>query len=365
MNHKHGVVMLNFGEPEEPTEAEVLPFLERIFLNNATLEHLPDIESRKARCRELAMRRAPGLIEDFRRIGGSPLNRQARAEAAALEAELHGRGHDVRTFVGFQFMNPSIGDAVDAAREAGVQSLIGLPMYPLCGFSTNVAALRDMRLVLEEGWPEASFRGITAWHHNDSYTRLRAANVRGAADEANWNLSGPDTLLYFSAHGTPIKYLETGSRYDGYVEEHCRRIAHLLGDVPYMLGYQNHSNRGIAWTEPDNEANLSNISAERLLVEPVSFLHEQSETLAELDLDFRQEVEARGITYRRVPTPADYPRLAGILADLLEPLLTDATPASAGLHTCRCLPASGVVCTNGHRDIPCRYRDTRPAQSAP
>ncbi|MFT5515931.1 MAG: ferrochelatase [Rhodothermales bacterium] len=134
--------------------------------------------------------------------------------------------------------------------------------------------------------------------------------------------------------------------------EHCERIAHLLGGCRYTLGYQNHANRGIEWTKPDNEAHLPTVRAERLVVEPISFIHEQSETLAELDLDFRGEVEALGMAFHRVSVPTDHARLACVLADLIVPALCG-VPADAGLLPCLCSP--GSLCTNGHRPVDCHF----------
>jgi ferrochelatase len=270
-----------------------------------------------------------------------------------MEEELRRRGHDVSTFLGMQFTDPSISSAVATAREDGMEAIISLPMYPICGFSTNVAAARTVREAIQSLNWAVPVHELTAWHHDNAYTAYRAENILGFVAAEGVDLKDPDTLLYFSAHGTPIKYLDLGSRYDGYVEEHCERIAQLLGDVPYTLGYQNHSNRGIAWTEPGNELHLPTVRAKQLVVEPISFVHEQSETLAELDIDFREEVEALGMTMHRVPTPSDHARLAGILGDLLEPFLRGESPSTAGLHSCRCSP--GAVCTNGHREVPSHY----------
>ncbi len=350
---KVGILMLNFGEPEAPTMDEVVPFLERIFFSNAPLERFPTEEARRARAAQLAQARAPGLIADYERIGGSPLNAQARAEAQALEGELQRRGYDVSTYLGMQFTEPSISSAVANAREEGMDTIVSLPIYPICGFSTNVAALRAVRESTQAMNWAVPVHELTAWHHDSAYTAYRAENIRNFVADEGLDLKGPGTLLYFSAHGTPIKYLDLGSRYDGYVEEHCERIANLLGDVPYTLGYQNHSNRGIAWTEPSNESHLPTVSATRLVVEPISFIHEQSETLAELDLDFREKVEALGMTMHRVPTPSDHARVATILGDLVEPFLSGDSPSTAGLHPCRCSP--GAVCTNGHREVPSHY----------
>lgn len=364
MAARTGIILLNFGEPESPTPEEVIPFLERIFLNNAPLEDATDDNARRERAAELARRRAPGLIADYERIGGSPLNAQAREEATELEKALTEAGFGAAVEVAFQFTDPTIDNVVARLLDRGARQLIALPMYPLCGFSTNVASLESVQRAVESRGDDIPWSELTAWHHDEAYTRMRAENIQAFAAESGADLTDDGTLLYFSAHGTPVKYLEMGSRYDGYVEEHCARIAALLGGVRYTIGYQNHSNRGIAWTEPDNEQHVNTVTAERLVVEPISFIHEQSETLAELDIDFREEVEALGMEFYRVPVPTDRKRLAGILADLLRPLLAGTDPAAVGLHPCRCRRRDGTVCTNGHRSVDCLYERSRPAHKA-
>jgi len=355
MKYTFGILMVSFGEPENATPREVIPFLERIFLSNVPLEQFPDEAARRARCRELARKRAPGLIEDYRRIGGSPLNAQSHAEASALESLLTRRGFSARVYVATQFTDPTIASAVSRAKRDGVASLIALPVYPICGFSTTVSSLdAAARAVDRAGWG-APVPEISGWHHDAAYTRLRADDIRDFARREKLDLADPDTLLYFSAHGTPIKYLDMGSRYDGYVAEHCARVASLLGVGNYQVGYQNHSNRGIAWTGPDNATVIPTLAERRVVVVPISFVHEQSETLAELDIDFRTAVEGRGIAYHRVPTPSDRARMAEILADLVEPFLTGRSASARGLFPCRCRPRLGTVCTNGNRAVDCHY----------
>jgi len=353
-----GIIMLSFGEPESPTMDEVVPFLERIFYSNAPLERFPDDDSRRKRAQELARSRAPGLIADYARIGGSPLNAQAREEADIVENVLRERGLNARTYVAMQFTDPAIPEIVVKAKNDGVDALIALPIYPICGFSTNVAALEAVQKAVKDLKWSVPIQELAAWHHDPAYVRLRAENIREFAAENEVDLLDPDTLLYFSAHGTPVKYLELGSRYDGYVEEHCAQIADLLGGVRYTIGYQNHTNRGIAWTEPGNEEHLNQVEAKRLVVEPVSFVHEQSETLSELDIDFKAEVEAREMQFYRVPVLTDRVGLATVLADLVTPLLEEVVPTSKGLHACQCRPRRGTVCTNGSRKVDCHYART-------
>lgn len=343
------VILINFGEPEEPTLKELIPYLERIFRANATLEPGVSEEARRARSRELAERRAPELLEEYREIGGSPLNRQVREQAAGLERELASRGHPARVRIAMQFTEPFIAEAVRGSRAEGAAAVVGLPLYPLCGASTTVAALEELaRAGRAEG---IVVHEVSGWHAHPAYVALRAEAVRRTLDKTGLRLDATGTLLWFSAHGTPLRYVEDGPRYVGYVEESCRQVARAVGADRWVIGYQNHANRRIPWTEPANETLLERVEAERVVVVPISFMHEQSETLAELDGELREKVEARGVAFHRVPVPHDDPRFATMLADLVAPFLTGEDPAAAGLVPCRCRAGAGTVCLNGNREV--------------
>ena len=344
-----GVVLLNFGEPSEPDREAVVDYLERIFMANADLEEYDSKEAARERSRKLAERRAPGLIEEYEEIGGSPLNEQAQGQVEALEDALHDRDFDVNTYLGMQYTEPFIEAATREAREDGVDRLVGLPVYPLCGPSTNVLALDDLEGAVQDLDWDVDVRAITGWHRHPDYARLRADNVRAFAEREGVDLDDPDTTLVFSAHGTPQHYLEEGSRYDIYVEEYCSVQAALLGVADYELGYQNHENRDIPWTEPEVEDLVPDLDAERVVVEPVSFLHEQSETLSELDDELAEEAEEAGLDFYRVPIPHDDERILDVFADLVEPFLADFDPGYYQLRQCQCRDRPGTMCLNAPR----------------
>ncbi|MEN8144705.1 MAG: ferrochelatase [Gemmatimonadota bacterium] len=361
------VLLLGFGEPDAPDLPATVDFLQRIFANNARLESHLDEEEALARSQTLAERRAPGLLADYEKMGGSPLLGQCRERAALLENELAERGHHCRVRVGMQFTEPFIGDVFRSAQAAAAGRIVALPLYPLCGASTTVAALDALRQAAAEASAaeasaaeasaaEADADGagpeiveIAGWHTHPAFVKLVADGVREAAATAGADLSGQGTLVYFSAHGTPIRYLDEGSRYDEYVTELCAAVARELGQERHAVGFQNHSNRGIPWTEPANEELVRRVQAERLVVVPISFLHEQSETLMELDVDLRELVEELGMEMVRVPAPPTDGRLAAILADLVEPLLAADIPAAgAGDYSpCQCRGAPGAFCLSG------------------
>jgi ferrochelatase len=347
---KTGVLVVNFGEPESPTSEEVTPFLERIFWANASLEEGRSDEARRARSRELAEARAPALIAEYEEIGGSPLNAQARAQAAALEAELRARRHDAHCYPAFQFLEPSAVAAATRAHADGCQRLVALPVYPLCGQTTTIAALENVVHALRVLDWNVEVLEIAGWHAHPDFVPFQADHVAAHCRRVGVDLADPETRLFFSIHGTPLRYLEEGNRYDRYVEETCAGIARRVGVTRYTIGYQNHTNRPIAWTEPSVVDVLARVDARRLVVVAPSFMHEQSETLAELDRDLRARVEARGLAYHRVPVPHDHTRFVSILADLVEGVLPEGSEGSAvDWRRCICRRGGSARCTNGVR----------------
>src|SRR5688572_566342 len=185
---RSGIVFLNFGEPAHATLEEVVPFLERIFLTNAALEGAATPEARRQRAHELAVKRAPGLIAEYQKIGGSPLNQQALQQAESVMQELQRREHDVRAYVGMQFTTPSIEDAIQQAHKDGTDFLIVLPVYPMCGPSTTVAALEAARSAVDALSWKVTVREISGWHSLTSYLELRADAIRKLAIECSVDL---------------------------------------------------------------------------------------------------------------------------------------------------------------------------------
>ena len=340
---KIGVLILNFGEPENPTLEEVTAFLERIFARNSSLES----GKGRGRARELAEARAPGLIEEYKEIGGSPLSQQARKQARMIERILRRRKLDVRCYSGMQFTEPSVGAAVAEAQAGGVERLVALPIYPICGMSTTMAALEDVQTAVTELSWDVVLREITGWHRHPAYRRLRANAILDYVKRKGVDLHAPDTRLVFSAHGTPLKYLDDGPRYVEYVHETCRNVARELGIRDYSVGYQNHRNRDIEWTEPETEAVVREVDATRVIVDAVSFMHEQSETLAELDGELRHIAEEVGLEFHRIPIPHDDPAFAELLADLVEDALRpEPIMGELGLRRCLCRATPDTFCLN-------------------
>jgi ferrochelatase len=199
------------------------------------------------------------------------------------------------------------------------------------------------------GW-EGGILEVGGWHLHPDFLPFQAEWVGEACSDWRVDPRDPRTALLFSIHGTPVRYLEGGSRYDRYVEEACAGIARALGVARYHIGYQNHTNRPIEWTKPDVDKVVEELDADRVVVVAASFMHEQSETLSELDHDLRRVAEQRGLAYHRVPIPYAHPRFVAVLADLCEARLgREPMGCAVTLRRCVCRGGGAARCTNGLR----------------
>lgn len=347
---QQAVLAIHFGEPPDPDIDIVREYLTNIFFQNADLEDVSSEKAARQRAAELAERRAPGLIEEYETIGGSPMNEQARDQVDGLAEMLDERGFEAQVELGFQFMEPTIESQIESFSEDNVEHVIAIPIYPLCGPSTTVAALDRVVNAIDDvpEWNPA-LSPVAGWHRHPDYIRLRVNAIASYLDANDIDPTHPATSLIFSAHGTPIQYLEEGSRYQIYVEEFCETVARLLGPVEYEVGYQNHENRDIPWTKPAIESVLETVETGEIVVDPVSFMHEQSETLVELDDELAAEAAAHGLDFHRVPIPHDDPTFSAVLGDIVEPFLAGVEPAMYQLRSCECADDSGAMCLNAPR----------------
>ncbi|MEO5510418.1 MAG: ferrochelatase, partial [Longimicrobiales bacterium] len=243
---------------------------------------------------------------------------------------------------------PSIDDAVRVALEQGATRIIGLPVYPLCGPTTTVAALAALAAAVEQQSLSAAVWEVSGWHRHPAYIEFRAQLIRETAAHAGISLDDPRVHLVFSAHGTPLKYLREGSRYEEYVVDCCKAVATAAGASTYTIGYQNHSNRPLEWTQPAVDSVIDGIDADHVVVDAVSFMHEQSETLAELDHELREHAEKRSLAFHRVPIDHDAPAFISVLADLVSPFLERNVDvlSTSPLQPCQCRCTPGTYCLN-------------------
>jgi protoporphyrin/coproporphyrin ferrochelatase len=117
-----------------------------------------------------------------------------------------------------------------------------------------------------------------------------------------------------------------GDPYPDQVAQTAAAIVSVLGwpDLDWRVCYQSRVGP-LEWIGPltDEEIRRAGETRLALVVAPISFVSEHSETLVELDLDYRRLAEATGVpSYHRVATVGVEPNFIGALAKLVNRALT-------------------------------------------
>lgn len=326
------VLLASFGGPE--AQEEVIPFLRRVTAGRG----IPD-----ERLEEVAVH--------YRTLGGvSPINAQNRRLAAELEAELARRGVDLPVRLGNRNSEPFLADTVRELHEQGHEHLLGLPTSAYSSYSGCRQYREDFALALEETGlvGRVTIDRIRAYFNAPGFLEPTVDGLREAISDLV--VAGHDTdriAILFSTHSIPLAMAEASgpeeTRAEGsggwYLAQHvaaCRWVWDRLDDelphVPdWRLVYQSRSGAPhVPWLEPDVNDVIEEIAAkdaaDAVVVVPIGFVSDHMEVVWDLDHEAADTAAARGLDFRRVPTPAADPRFVAALADLVQERLEPRRP---------------------------------------
>ncbi len=325
---KTAIVLFNLGGPDSP-EA-VKPFLMNLFSDPAIIG-LPG-PLRWAVARLIAGRRAPLAREIYAKIGGaSPIVPETVAQAAALDAALAGRGLEAKSFLAMRYWGPFSAQTVAEVRAWGAERVVLLPLYPQFSTTTTASSLADWRRAAKAAGLKLPEARVCCYPWQPGFITAEARLVREALAKRKPGL--PYRLL-FSAHGLPKSVVAKGDPYQWQVERTAAAIVEALGisDLDWGLCYQSRVGP-MEWIGPatDTEIRRAGEAGKGLIVVPIAFVSEHSETLVELDIEYARLAEEVGAAdYLRVPTVGTAPEFIEGLADLVTAALGNARPATCG-----------------------------------
>jgi len=341
------VVLFNLVGPDRPES--IRPFLENLFTDPAILR-VPGF-LRPWLGRFIARRRTPLATENYAILGGrSPLLELTEGQASALQASLaEAGGAEYRCFIAMRYWHP-MSDA--AAREVAAwrpDEVLLLPLYPQYSTTTTGSS--------GAAWDEAAKRAglavpttlLCCYHSDPGFADATAALLREAWTRAQAELpAGAKLRLLFSAHGLPESIVKQGDPYQWQVERSVAAVVERLGidGLDHQTCYQSRVTPQ-KWLGPGIEQALERAAQDRtaVLVCPIAFVSEHSETLVELDVEYREEARRLGVPgYFRVPAQNADPGFIAALRDL-------ALRALAG-ERALCSFAGGRQCPKPFGDCP-------------
>jgi ferrochelatase len=299
----------------------VRPFLVNLFTDPAILRVPGWIRPWLGRI--IAWRRTKPASENYDIIGGkSPLLELTLEQAAALEAALNAPGDiEAKSFVAMRYWHPMSDEAAAAVKAWGPDEVLLVPLYPQFSTTTTGSSIIAWDQAAAKAGLAVPTTTLCCFHSDPGFAEATAAIVRDAWHKARAELDPAIPLrILFSAHGLPESIVKSGDPYQWQVEQSVAQVVERLGipDLDQIVCYQSRVTPQ-KWIGPSTEDELERAGHEKVavLVVPVAFTSEHSETLVELDVEYREEAEKFGVPgYFRAPAQNSDPAFIAALADL-------------------------------------------------
>ena len=291
------MVLFNLGGPDQISS--VRPFLFNLFNDKAIIDLPRPIRWLVA---QLISRRRTLVAQNiYSKLGGSsPLLSETKKQAAAIEQKL---GEDWRVFVCMRYWHPFSIEIAQAVKQYNPDQIVLLPLYPQYSTATTASALADWNYAIQKVGLQKPTEVIGCYPTLKGFIRAHSHLLRIALAESRYEMT--DQRVLFSAHGLPVKVISSGDPYQWQVEETASAIVKDLNveRLDWQGCYQSRVGP-LEWIGPSTEDEIVRAGSEgkSLIVVPVAFVSEHSETLVELDIDYKSLADASGVpSYNRVP----------------------------------------------------------------
>lgn len=309
---KTAVVLFNLGGPDKLES--VRPFLFNLFNDRAIIPWIQPF--RFALAKFIAKVREPKAQKIYESIGGSsPLLTFTNAQAYALEHELSFFG-DFKVFISMRYWHPFASETIDKLKEYAPNQVILLPLYPQFSSATSNSSLQDFLQRLPR---DMNAKVICCYPTDPDFISAHVQLIKQ-------KIIGQDFTklrFLFSAHGLPQSLIDAGDPYVSHVEKTVaevvknlcslrhswtvqqsenlerdpRNAMHFKDDVgiDYRICYQSKVGPK-KWTSPSLEYELERIILDKKIpvIVPISFVSDNSETLYELDIQYKEFLEKSG-----------------------------------------------------------------------
>ena len=313
---KIGVVLFNLGGPLSTDDIE--EFLFNLFMDPYIIEIPLRGFIRKVLARFIAKRRADKTAFYYEVMGGkSPQYELTMKQAKALEKKLR-ENLDVKVYVGMRYFKPYIEEAYKALLNDNIENVILLPLYPHYSRTTTLSSFEEWNRVTENPSGRMKILQIESYHDNPLYIDAIADRISETLAKFPNNVRGRVHIL-FSAHGVPERIVKRGDPYQKQIIETVNLVSKKFLN-PHSLAYQSRVGP-VKWLGPPTLEEIKRLASngvKNLVVIPISFVSEHSETLYEVNYLFRNEAKAAGFDqFEMMPALNDSPKFIDALSQLV------------------------------------------------
>lgn len=314
--------MFNLGGPK--TAKNVRPFLYNLFSDPQIIK-LPS-PFRQILAQFISISRSKFAKDNYSLIpnnpaGGSPLLKNTKLQAEALERVLLKKYPNAKTFIAMRYWNPTTTETIKQIKKFNPDKIVLLPLYPQYSTTTTESSLRQWKKLAPAKW---QVQPVCCWWNEPNFIKahndLLSTAIKNHSDKENYH-------VLFSAHGIPENLVKAGDPYQKQIEACSKIIAQTakLETKNWSIAYQSRVGR-LKWLTPEIGSEIKRLAKtnqiKTIFIVPISFVSEHVETLVELDIEFKQIALKAGIKkYIRIDTLGTHAQFIASLQTLIDSAL--------------------------------------------
>ena len=295
---KKAIILFNLGGPD--SLSAVQPFLFNLF-NDPAIINLPSF-FRFPLAKLISKRRTPVAKAIYTEMGGkSPILDETQAQARAIDESLQSEKDEYKSFIVMRCWNPRATETIQKVINFKPDQIILLPLYPQYSNATSGSSINEWLDICKKKNFTTETKIICCYPTEKNFILSYAKLIKEKINLIKLH----QTTLIFSAHGLPENKIKQGDPYQWQVEQSVKELVKKLSidNLNYILSYQSRVGP-LKWIGPSTEAVIKKEAKKGriLIIVPVAFVSEHSETLVELDIEYKKLAEENGSKeYIRVP----------------------------------------------------------------
>ena len=294
---KKAVILFNLGGPDKLENVE--PFLFNLFYDPAIL-NLPKF-IRYPLAKLISNRRTPTAKKIYKELGGSsPILRLTIDQANALEKELNlVDNNNYKCFVVMRCWHPRADTVISEVRNFNPDEVVLLPLYPQYSAATSGSSINEWHDECKKNSYNVKTSTICCYPTEINFINAHVDEIKNKIKNFN------GYKLIFSAHGLPEKNIKKGDPYQWQVEQSVKKIVEKMDTkgLDWTLSYQSRVGP-LKWIGPSTEDVIieNSKNGKKIILVPIAFVSEHSETLVELDIEYKELADKNGCKeYIRIP----------------------------------------------------------------
>ena len=305
---KRAVVLMNMGGPNNIGEVKV--FLRNMFNDKYIIGAPQPIRALIASF--ITFKRLEIANENYRNLGGmSPIIGHTKRLVRRLEKEV-----DADVFFEMRYTYPFAKNVLEKLKN--YDEIYAIPMYPHCSSTTTKSSIEDFMKIAKKYNLDKKVKTIDSYYNNILYNKTIVERIKEALDGDN----SEEFELVFSAHGLTQRTINKGDLYQKHILANVESAKKelLKQNIHFKKIHVAYQSRlgPMEWLRPYMEDKLKEIKS-KVIIYPISFTVDNSETKGELVLEYGELAHELGIKdYRVANAPNHHPYFINALKEIYE-----------------------------------------------